>query len=134
MRLLRSFCLFSILERPEEREQRGAIAVGCAFVSPPRQFRLGPVTTDRVLEGRSRSIVQVGPAEAKTPECRRTNLLRCRHALRDAIARPNVVQQEVREEWDLAVMEERIAARPGLQRRCVACGAADCTEHLFAEP
>ena len=55
-------------------------------------------------------------------------------ALRDAVAGADVVQQQIREERHRRAVEERIAARPGRQRRRVARRAADGAEHLLAGP
>jgi phosphoglycolate phosphatase len=52
--------------------------------------------------------------------------------LHDAIARADVVQQQIREERHRLAIEQRVAARPGRERRPMAGGAADRGKHLLA--
>ena len=82
------------LERSEKRQQCGAIDVAQALESAPGQFRLSSMSADRFLQSRG-AIVQKRAAEPQAPERRRSDFVRFRRALLDAVAGSDVMEQKV---------------------------------------
>jgi hypothetical protein len=56
------------------------------------------VTTNGVLDGRGGAVVQQRPAQPEAPQRRRPELQRLGGLLPDAVAGPDVVKEQVREE------------------------------------
>jgi len=112
------------LERPEEAQQRLAVGGAETLETAPGHFRLACVTADRVFGRGRRTVVQQRPAEAQAPERRSANLVGLGRGLANAVAGSHVVEEEIREERYGTMMELRVGAGTGRQRRHVARGAA----------
>ena len=72
------------------------------------------------------------PAQTQPPQRRGPELRRLRRFLPDAVAGPDVVQQQVGEKRHDLVIEHGVRAGARLQRRHVTGGAADAGEQLLA--
>ena len=88
---------------------------------------------DRFVDRRRAAVVKQGPAQSQPPERRGANLLRKGLALPDAVARADVVQQQVREQRNRPPVERRMGARARGQRRNVAGGTAYRGIYLLAD-
>ena len=104
--------------------------------SNPRRASVGfaGVPPDRLLDGGRGAVVEQRPAEAQSPQRRCANLLGRPRLLLNPVAGTDVVEQQIGEERHGHAIEERIRARAGRQRRCVAGRAADGAEDLLAVP
>ena len=74
------------LKAVQERQQGRALAVPETFEALARQPGLAPVTSNRLVDRRDRSIVQKRPAESEAPQRGRANLVGLGRSLLDAIA------------------------------------------------
>ena len=101
---------------------------GCASPASP------PCRRDRVFDGGRRAVVEQRTTEAQAPQRRCANLLGRAGCLLNAVAGPDVVQQQIGEERHGDTIEERVRARPGRQHRRVTGAAADGAEDALAVP
>src|SRR5262249_31493781 len=120
------------LKRSEKRQEMLPIDGGRALEAQARELGLAPVAQDRFLYRARAAVVKKRPADAKTPERGRPDFFGSRRRLRDAVPGSDVVQQQVRKERHRLSVEQRIAARPGRQRRYMTRGAPHRVENAFS--
>src|SRR5262245_36497083 len=111
----------------QERKEIGALAVRERHESVARVGRLTAVSAHRTVERNFTAVVQVERLPAEAPERRRPELVLERSRLWDAVTGTDVVEQQVREESDLAARDGRRAIARRV-RLTVARGAADAAE------
>src|SRR6185436_15521490 len=95
----------SLLQRRQERQQRLLIVHAQVPEAEARRGRFVVVTQDRVGERQRRGVVHEAVVRPQAPQRRRSQFVRGRGCLHDAVAGADVVQQEVAERVNRLVAE-----------------------------
>ena len=82
------------LQRSQKRQQGCAIDLAQTLETTPGELCFSSMSADRLIQSRG-AIVQKRAAQPEAPQSRRSDFVRFRCALLDAVARSHIMEQEV---------------------------------------